>query len=77
MNNLKVIKEIADAMNSGSKPPGVCLYSLGAESENPDEHHIFTAGNNPAYIGSIAKVGKEGMFAPFMHLEDSRMVNSL
>ena len=79
-SNLKKIQQVADAMNAGDDLPGVFLYRLGTASPSTnrnDEHQVFTDGKNQRYIGSIGKVGGEGPFVPFMHLDGGRMVGSL
>ena len=79
--NLKKIQQVADAMNAGDDLPGVFLYRLGTASppdtNRNEEHQVFTNGKNQRCIGHIGKVGGEGPFVPFMHLDGGRMVFSL
>ena len=78
--NLKKIQQVADAMNAGNDLPGVFLYRLGSASPDTnqnEEHQVFTDGKNQRCIGHIGKVGGEGPFVPFMHLDGGRMVFSL
>lgn len=80
MNNLKKIQQVAAAINAGQELTGVFLYKLGTASSNQnrnDEHQVFTNGKNPRRIGAIGKIGGEGMFVPFEHLEDGNLICSL
>ena len=81
MNTLKKIQQIADAMNAGVEPSDdVFLYKLGTASDNPNrnqEHQVFTKTETPRLIGSIGKVGGEGSFRPFEHLDGNSLVCSL